>query len=250
VSMAFALPMNTSEVSFFQAENTRLTQAHDVGFAARAPPMAGANVTATGGVTVMRGSVFALHRQETVAALFGFGVDLSATNRTVANADDLAAIRTQRGLTDANTVGAARTDIPGLEGRTFEGISPTVRNDAGLPSLDELYGTNRPIQSPRTNALFTRHAEEDIFNGIARQIDNSGLTAAQLNGRTVNIHISNQSGVCTACYQGLTNPNVPAGVVKQFSDRYPGVTVRITSDGGVARPGVQELVVRGGVVVE
>jgi hypothetical protein len=81
----------------------------------------------------MQGSEFTSHGQEVVAALFGFGDGFDATNRTVANADDLAAIRTQRGLSGANTVGAARTDIPGLEGRTFEGISPTVRNDAGLP---------------------------------------------------------------------------------------------------------------------
>ena len=171
-------------------------------------------------------------------------------NSTLADADDLAEIRARYGLSDANTVGAARTDIPGLEGVTFEGISPTLRNDAELPSLDELYGVDRPIQSPRTNDLFTRHAEEDIFNGLVREIDKSGLTASQLNGRTVSIHISNQTGVCTACYQGLTNPNVPAGVVKQFSERYPGVTIRITSEGGVARPGVQELVVRGGAIVE
>jgi hypothetical protein len=190
--MAFSMPMATSSITYFQIETAHCTQNDDVGFAARAPPLAVSNVAVTGDVTVMQGSAFALHGQETVAALFGFNVDLNAPNRTVANADDLAAIRTQRGLTDANTVGAARTDIPGLEGRTFEGISPTVRNDAGLPSLDDLYGTNRPIQSPRTNALFTRHAEEDIFNGIARQIDDSGLTAARcswdINGPSGRMH--------------------------------------------------------------
>ena len=81
-------------------------------------------------------------------------------------------------------------------------------------------------------------------------VETGSNSSDSTNGRTVNIHISNQSGVCTACYQGLTNPSVPAGVVRQFSERYPGVTIRITSDGGVARPGVQELVVRGGAVVE
>ena len=75
-----AMPMATSEIAFGQDENTLFTQADDVGFAARAPPMAMSNVEVTGGVTVMRGSAFALHGQETVAALFGFGGDLYATN--------------------------------------------------------------------------------------------------------------------------------------------------------------------------
>ena len=81
--MAFAVPMNTSEISFYQAENTLLTQAADAGFTARAPPMAVSNVAVTGGVTSMQGSAFTVHGQETVAALFGFGDDLNATNRTV-----------------------------------------------------------------------------------------------------------------------------------------------------------------------
>jgi hypothetical protein len=79
-SMAFAVPMTTSEISFYQAENTLMTQAKDVGFAARAPPIAMSNVAATGGVNVMHGGAFVLHGQETVAALFGFDADHVATN--------------------------------------------------------------------------------------------------------------------------------------------------------------------------
>lgn len=82
-SIAFAAPINTSEFSFYQAENSLLNQTDDVGFAARAPPLAVPNVAITGGVTSMQGSAFALHGQETVAALFGFGVDLDAPNRGV-----------------------------------------------------------------------------------------------------------------------------------------------------------------------
>jgi hypothetical protein len=79
------MPINTSEVSFYQTENTLLTQSQDVGFAARAPPLAVTNVAITGGVTSMQGSAFALYGQETVAALFGFSDDLDAPNR----ADDI-----------------------------------------------------------------------------------------------------------------------------------------------------------------
>ena len=59
-------------------ETTQFAQTDDVGFAARAPPFAAANVGVTGGVTVMQGSAFALHGQETVAVLFGFSVDFFA----------------------------------------------------------------------------------------------------------------------------------------------------------------------------
>ena len=78
--MAFAMPMMASEIIYSQTETTPIAEGDDVGFAARAPPLAVPNVAATGSVTVTQGSAFALHEQETVAALFGFGVDLNATN--------------------------------------------------------------------------------------------------------------------------------------------------------------------------
>jgi len=68
-SMVFAVPLMASDITYLQAETTHFTPADDVGFAARAPPLAAANVAVTGGVTVMQGSAFALHGQETVVAL-------------------------------------------------------------------------------------------------------------------------------------------------------------------------------------
>ncbi len=79
-SMALAAPLHTSETSFYQAENTLSTQAADVGFAVRAPPLAVSNIAITGGVTVMHGSAFSANGQETVAVLFGFGTDHIAPN--------------------------------------------------------------------------------------------------------------------------------------------------------------------------
>ncbi|HIE30063.1 TPA: hypothetical protein EYP66_22590, partial [Candidatus Poribacteria bacterium] len=81
--MAFAMPMMASEIIYSQTETTPIAEGDDVGFAARAPPLAVPNVAATGSVTVTQGSAFALHEQETVAALFGFGVDINAINRTL-----------------------------------------------------------------------------------------------------------------------------------------------------------------------
>jgi hypothetical protein len=78
---AFSMPKNASKITHFQTENKHFAQAGDVGFAARAPPQIGNSVAITGGVTIMRGGAFALHRQETVAALFGFNINLNAPNR-------------------------------------------------------------------------------------------------------------------------------------------------------------------------
>ncbi len=178
------------------------------------------------------------------------GIATNAPSRVIANVDDLSAIRNNYGLSGANTVAAAKTDIPGLRGQTFEGLSPTLRNQAGLDSLDDLYGVARPIKSPNPNPIASRHAEEDVLNSIAKQIDNLGLSPAQLDGRTISVHISNAGGICSTCYQGLGRSTATAGVIKQFSERYPGVNIRVTAEGGTVRPGVNSITVRGGKIVE
>ncbi len=81
--MAFAVTTTATELTYHQTENLPLLQTDDIDFAARAPPLAVFNIEVTGGVTVIQGSAFALHGQETVAALFGFGRDFIATNRTL-----------------------------------------------------------------------------------------------------------------------------------------------------------------------
>ena len=40
------------------------------------------------------------------------------------------------------------------------------------------------------------------------------------------------------------------GVIRQFSERYPGLNVRITAEGGTARPGVVSITVRGGQIID
>lgn len=80
---ALAVTVTTSEVIYPQTKTTHFAQGDDVGFAARAPPMAVPNVAITGGVTVMQGGVVALHGQETVAVFFGFDGDLDAPNTAV-----------------------------------------------------------------------------------------------------------------------------------------------------------------------
>lgn len=86
-NMAFAVPTSVSNITYFQPETTHSAQGGDVGFAARAPPLAIANVAVTGGITAIQGGAFSLHGHEAVAALFGFGVGLDAPNRVATQAD-------------------------------------------------------------------------------------------------------------------------------------------------------------------
>ncbi|MFK9004235.1 hemagglutinin repeat-containing protein [Pseudomonas pergaminensis] len=167
----------------------------------------------------------------------------------LATKDDLDIARAKYNLPDGNTIGVARTDIPGLETQVIEGLSPVLRKNAGLPSLDELYGESRLIKSPYNNPLFTRHAEEDLFNNVAGKIDKSGLTSAQLDGRVLDVKISNASGICNKCSAGLVNNTNLNGVVKQFSERYPTVLLRVTAQDGLAMPNRLTVLVKGGKIV-
>ncbi len=166
----------------------------------------------------------------------------------LATADDLALTRAKYNLPEGNTIGVARTDIPGFESEVIEGLSPVLRRNSGLPSLDDLYGEARVIKSPY-NPLFTRHAEEDLFNNIANRIDKQGLTYAQLEGRVVDLKISNASGICNKCSAGLTGNSDLNGVVKQFSERYPNLLLRFTAEGEVAMPNRLTVLVKGGRIV-
>jgi len=78
--MASAVSVPASDITYFQTETSRIGRGDGVGFAARAPPIAMSNVAITGGVTVMQGSAFTLHKQETVAALFSFECFTNVTN--------------------------------------------------------------------------------------------------------------------------------------------------------------------------
>ena len=98
------------------------------------------------------------------------------------------------------------------------------------------------------NPLFQNHGEEDIANQFVQAVNNAGLTAADLEGKTLNMFVSNPTGVCTICAQGLANPDVAPGVLKQLSDMYPGLTINITVDtapGVVPRTGSQIAILNG-----
>jgi hypothetical protein len=115
--------------------------------------------------------------------------------------------------------GVARTDLPGLENRTFTGASPRAGGPVEPPG---------PIKSPNPNPLFRDHAEQDLVNQLDRAIQDSRLTPDQMAGRTVNMHIEER--VCNICRQGLPGTGVPPGVLKQLSEKYPNITFNVTNE--------------------
>lgn len=79
------------------------------------------------------------------------------------------ALRKKWNVPETNTIAVGKTDVKGLRDLAFEGGSPEVRKEAGLPSLDTIL-PNREIRAPYDHlknpklAQFTRHAEEGVLN--------------------------------------------------------------------------------------
>ena len=142
--------------------------------------------------------------------------------------NELGKLREKWNVPETDTIAVGKTDFPGLEGKVFEGGSPKVRKEAGLPDLDDAF-PDREIKSPRKNAFFTRHAEEDVIQDFVRSVEELGLPDDEIEG-VFKLHQSNSSGVCGACKQGLTNPDVSPGILKQFSEKFPNLTIEVTTE--------------------
>lgn len=164
--------------------------------------------------------------------------------------EDISALREKWNVPKTETVAVGKTDVEGLEDLTFVGGSPKVRKEADLPDLDEAM-PNRNIKAPSNNPLFTRHAEEGVLNEFDAAVMQKGLNPEEVTG-TLRLHQSNPSGVCRKCYQGLANDKVPAGVLKQLSQRYPNLTIIVTSETNeaVKVTGRLELNIRNGKYIE
>ena len=142
--------------------------------------------------------------------------------------DVLDALRRKLGLLETDTIAVGKTNVKGLESVIFEGQSPKVRTEAGLPDLDEIW-VGRNIKSPGNNPLFTRHAEEVLVNDFDKAVIESGINPQDVSG-TLKIHQSNPPGVCRKCIQGLANDNVSPEVLKQLSVKYPNLRIEVTSE--------------------
>ena len=150
------------------------------------------------------------------------------TSAELAGVEKADALRHKLGVPETDTIAVGKTDVKGMEGVTFEGQSPKVRSEAGLPDLDEIWA-ERNIKSPGNNPLFTRHAEEALANDFDRAVIKAGINPQDVSG-VLKIHQSNPTGVCRKCIQGLANDNVSPGVLKQLSLKYPNLRIEVTSE--------------------
>jgi hypothetical protein len=152
---------------------------------------------------------------------------------------DLAAMRARYNIpADEGVVAVGRSSHPDLQGDLpFEGASPGVRTQ--VPVLQ----TTPVVTSPRTNLQFVEHAEEGVINEFIDAADAQGLTAGDFEGHTFGMHVS--QAPCSACAQGLTGTAVDPGVLRNFSLRYPGMTIRVTWDVPGTRGGFS--IIQGGV---
>ena len=145
------------------------------------------------------------------------------------------------GVPTRHTVAVAHTDVPGLERLKFEGGSPLVRDDAGWPRA-----TAGPIHSPSKLPRDRGHAEEDVANQFIRVVERRRLAQSDLDGRTLTIRTSMPA--CPTCRSGLDSEASP-GVLKQLSERYPGLTIVVESEVDMGAPmvrGIESFAIKGG----
>ena len=141
---------------------------------------------------------------------------------------DLIALRDAIGRIEGDTIAVARTNIKGLDDMLFVGGSPSMLKNA---KSDFIYkaSPNSPVYTP-PNLQFRAHdhAEQVVINNFIHAVEKRGLKNDEVNG-ILEIHQSNSAGVCPNCIQGIENPNVSPGVFKQLSDRYPNLTIKVSS---------------------
>jgi hypothetical protein len=119
---------------------------------------------------------------------------------------------------EGGTVGAARTDIPGLENRSFVGQSKL----AGGPGYNA-QSNFPPHTSPETLPHTHGHAEQHIADQLEEAL--AKIPRDQLKGRRVWMLIEQE--VCATCGQGATNAETAAGVLKKLSLKYPEITFEV-----------------------
>ncbi|WP_249291985.1 hypothetical protein [Metabacillus flavus] len=157
--------------------------------------------------------------------------------------EDLDGLRKKWNVPETQTVAIGKTDIPGLEDLSFEGGSPKVRKEAGLPSLDEIY-PDREIKAPynrtiRGHAQFMDHAEEGVIASFEDSVKKAGIEPHELKG-ILYIHQSNPNGICNKCTKGLFDPVAigERGIFKQLTDMYPNLNIKVSTeiDSGLPYP--------------
>jgi len=85
---------------------------------------------------------------------------------------------------------------------------------------------NPRYKSPQKFGGTKNHAEQNVLGDMADKLDARFPAKTDAKGE---IYMLVEQEVCSACRQGLSNPDVLSGVVKQFSSEYSNITLIITN---------------------
>ncbi len=118
---------------------------------------------------------------------------------------------------EGGTVGAARTDVEGLENESFVGASPKAGGTVNPES--EFTPATDPKKLPHTHG----HAEQQIADKLASRLKE--LPEGKLNGKTVWMLIEQEP--CSTCASGVYDPATAAGVLRKLSSMFPQITFEI-----------------------
>jgi hypothetical protein len=136
--------------------------------------------------------------------------------------DLMTQLRQQLGVQkEQQTLAVGWTDAPGLEAERFLGASRAIRDRAHLPA------PSQHIVTPRSNAQFQDHAEQDVINGFIDGVHRKGIDLSKEEA-TLWIFVSHLKGPCTACIQGFGKERlVEPGVLLQLSKQFPSLLISL-----------------------
>ena len=154
-----------------------------------------------------RGAVEAAERQQALAQAAGDDPAIAA------------ALEARQRAESAGTLGALETDIPGVKGHLVRGSPEAPRPVAPKGQAPRTY---QPPGNQPDQAQF--HAEEQLLNDLAQRIARQRLKPKDLDGKRVRIAVDQE--VCSVCASGV-HGDAMAGVLVQFSQRYPGLTIEV-----------------------
>jgi hypothetical protein len=121
--------------------------------------------------------------------------------------------------TEGGTLGTAKTDIPGLENRTFTGRSPQAGGEVNPGS--KFPPATDPAVLPQTHG----HAEQHLADQLEEAL--KAIPREQLKGKRVWMLIEQEP--CSTCAQGVTDAAEAAGVLRKLSQEFPELTFEIKS---------------------
>src|SRR5205085_3319725 len=134
----------------------------------------------------------------------------------------LKAARQESGKAEGQGAIAVATTSLLLADKNLVAASPKAGGDPKDPAFAKF----KPLNSFKKAQ---NHAEQGLVGKIALAIEDAKLKDEDLAGHTVFIHI--EKPMCPICASGLLDSQGGAGVLKQFSERFPTLDIQVTAEG-------------------